>query len=95
MKIKLMPDHLSTGLWNESGANIEVPPYLTSHDKELLKIWHDHWEILANQAFMKENHQTNEPLKKWFLGFSQLMINRLNSYGLDEYTLCRESALEV
>lgn len=79
-KIKVFPDYCSTGLWDkETGANIDVPRYVSDELRIALKYWHDNWEFFITPG-------SCSPL--YYLRWQddgRTLTKRLNSYLVDEY----------
>lgn len=59
-KIKVFPDYMSTGCWNEDGANCDVPECVGVANMLALKYWHEIWEYFIADNF-EENERTASP----------------------------------
>lgn len=63
LRIKVMPDHMSSGLWNEAThAMMDVDEFLegtfTRTDTLALKYWHEVWEFFITEGKATLSYQS-------------------------------------
>lgn len=76
IKVKVFPDHMSSGLWDEAGTNMsesEVSHVLDEKDLWLLKYWHEMWEFC-----IAEDRMSQEYVDRWNED-GQRMVDRWNA----------------
>lgn len=76
MKVKVFPDHLSSGLWDENGANMDesqVAHVLNGEDLSNLKYWHEMWEFSIAEERMSQMY-----IDRWHED-GQRMVDRWNA----------------
>lgn len=76
MKVKVFPDHLSSGLWDEQGRNMDesqVAHVLDEYDLMCLKYWHEAWEF-----FVTEDCASDSYIERWQQD-GQKMVDRWNA----------------
>lgn len=63
IRIKVMADYCSSGLWEESGTNLWAGDFthvLSNADLIALKYWHEAWEF-----WIAEGRASKEYIKRW------------------------------
>lgn len=82
MKVKVFPDHMSSGLWDENGANMDesqVAHVLDELDFICLKYWHEVWEFfIATDEEEFVTRASGSYIERWQQD-GQKMVDRWNT----------------
>lgn len=88
-KIKVFPDHLSSGLWDyKTGNSLELDSFigvLSYTERMAIKYWHEAWEFLITneKLSMSKSYKT-----QWLKDGETLVTNlNVNSYNF-EFIYC-------
>jgi hypothetical protein len=80
--VKVFPDHCSSGLWNEEGANMcesTLEDILDPVDFIALKYWHSTWEFLLSGFPLHKDIKMREGYFKRWNKDGQAMVDCWNA----------------